>query len=94
MSKTVILSHLKTAVSSVYARKDWKQEEKGTREGELVDWHHRLNGHEFEQALGVADGQRSLDVLQPMGLQRVRYDWATELNWAILRDEWGILLMS
>ena len=74
MSKTVILSRLKTAVSSVYARKDRKQEAKGTREGELVDWHHRLNGHEFEQALGVADGQRSLDVLQSMGLQRVRHN--------------------
>ena len=29
-------------------------------EGEMVGWHHRLNGHEFEQALGVGDGQGSL----------------------------------
>ena len=29
-------------------------------ENEIVVWHHRLNGHEFEQALGVGDGQRSL----------------------------------
>ena len=28
--------------------KDWKQEEKGTTEDEMVGWHHRLNGHEFE----------------------------------------------
>ena len=28
--------------------------------GEMVGWHHRLNGHEFEQALGVSDGQGSL----------------------------------
>ena len=35
------------------AGKDWRQEEKGTTEGEMVGWHHRLNGHEFEQALGV-----------------------------------------
>ena len=39
------------------AGKDWKQEEKGTTEGEMVGWHHWLNGHEFEQALGVGDGQ-------------------------------------
>jgi len=30
------------------AGKDWRQEEKGTTEGEMVGWHHRLNGHEFE----------------------------------------------
>ena len=30
------------------ARKDWRQEEKGTRKDEMVGWHHRLNGHEFE----------------------------------------------
>ena len=29
-------------------------------EDEIVGWHHRLNGHEFEQALGVGDGQGSL----------------------------------
>ena len=38
-------------------------------------WHHRLDGHEFEQALGVGDGQGSLlGMLQSMGLQRVRHD--------------------
>ena len=37
----------------------------------MVGWHHRLDGHEFEQALGVGDGQVSLGVLQSMGLQRV-----------------------
>ena len=34
------------------AGKDWGQEEKGTTEDEMVGWHHRFNGHEFEQALG------------------------------------------
>ena len=38
------------------AGKDWRQEEKGTIEDEMVEWHHWLNGHEFEQALGVGDG--------------------------------------
>ena len=42
------------------AGKDWRWEEKGTTEDEIAGWHHRLNGHEFEQALGVADGQGSL----------------------------------
>ena len=40
----------------------------------------RLNGHEFEQALGVGEGQGSLGVLQSMGLQRVRHDLVTELK--------------
>ena len=31
-----------------------------TTEDEIVGWHHRLNGHEFEQAPGVADGQGGL----------------------------------
>ena len=34
------------------AGKDWKREEKGTTEDEMVEWHHQLDGHEFEQALG------------------------------------------
>ena len=45
----------------------WRQEEKGGTEDEMVGWHHWLDGHEFEQALGVGDGQ---------GL----CDW-TELTW-------------
>ena len=42
------------------AGKDWRQEEKGTTEDEMVGWHHGLDGHEFEQALGAGDGQGSL----------------------------------
>jgi len=38
-----------------YARKDWRQE-KGMTEDEMVGWHHRLDGHESEQALGAGDG--------------------------------------
>ena len=47
------------------ARKDWRQEEKGMTEDEIVRWHHRLDGHEFEQAPGVGDGQRSLAFYSP-----------------------------
>ena len=49
------------------ARKDWKQEGKGTTEDETVGWHHRLNGHEFEKTAGVADGQGSLACFSPWG---------------------------
>ena len=36
--------------------KDWRQEEKGTTEDEMVGWHHRLKGHGFGWTLGVGDG--------------------------------------
>ena len=49
------------------ARKDWRQEEKGTTEDEMVGWHHWLNGHELEQAPGVDDGQKSLSCCSPWG---------------------------
>ena len=39
---------------------DGGQEEKGATEGEMIGWHHQLNGREFEQAPGVGDGQGSL----------------------------------
>ena len=39
------------------AGKDWRREEKGVTEDEMVGWHHRLNGHEFEQTLGKSEGQ-------------------------------------
>ena len=61
------------------AEKDWRQKEKGTTEDEMVGWHHWLDGHEFEQAPGVGDGQGSL-CCSPWG-RRVRHDWVTELNW-------------
>ena len=42
---------------------------KGMTEDEMVGWHHQLNGHEFEQALVVGDGQGNLACFQFMGLQ-------------------------
>ena len=47
------------------AGKDQRQEEKGTTEDEMVGWHHRLNGHDFEQGLGVGDGVGSLVCYSP-----------------------------
>ena len=43
-----------------YTGQDWRQEEKGKPEDEMVGWHHWLSGHEFEQTLGNGEGQRSL----------------------------------
>ena len=40
--------------------KDWRQEEKGITEDEMVGWYYYLNGHEFKQALGDGEGQGSL----------------------------------
>ena len=49
------------------AGKDWRQEEKGMTEDEMVGWHHRLNGHEFAQALGDGERQGSLTCCSPWG---------------------------
>ena len=63
--------------------KDWRQEEKGMTEDEMVGWHHRLYGHEFEQALRVGDGQSKLVCCSPWGCKELGHNWATELNWTI-----------
>ena len=61
------------------AGKDWRREEKGTTEDEMVGWHHRLNGQEFEQALGVGDGQGGLACYSPWGCKES--DTAERLTW-------------
>ena len=48
-------------------RKDWRQEEKGATEDEMVGWHHWLNGREFEQTPGDGEGQGSLACCSPWG---------------------------
>ena len=48
------------------AGKDWRQEE-GTTEDKIVGWHHRLDGHGFEQALGDGEGRGSLPCCSPWG---------------------------
>ena len=49
------------------AGQDWRQEEKGATEDEMVECHHQLDKQEFEQALGVGDGQGSLACCSPWG---------------------------
>ena len=56
-----------------------KAGEEGTTEDEMDGWHHQLNGHESEQALGVCDGQGSLACCSPWGC-RVEDDCVTELK--------------
>ena len=48
------------------AGKDWRQE-KAMTEDKMVGWHHRLNGHQFEQAPGAGDGQGGLACCSPWG---------------------------
>ena len=61
------------------AGKDWRQEETGATEDEMVGWHHRLDGHEFEKAPGVGDGQGSLVCCSPWG--HIESDTTEQLNW-------------
>ena len=48
------------------AGKDWGQEKRMTKD-EMVGWHHRLNGYEFEQVPGIGDGQGGLACCSPWG---------------------------
>ena len=64
----IYLKKMKTVIwKDPDAGKDWRQEEKGTTEDEMVGWHHWLNRHEFEQAPGDGEGQGSLACCSPWG---------------------------
>ena len=69
------------------AGNDWRQEEKGMTEDEMVGWHHQLNGHEFEWTPGDGDWQGGLVCCSPWGHKESdtteRLNW-TELNWGQL----------
>ena len=66
------------------AGKDWRWEEKGMTDDEMVGWHHRLNGYEFEWALGVGDGQGGLECCSPWGCKEL--DMTKWLNWTELNS--------
>ena len=55
-------------------------------EDEMVGWHHQLDGHAFEQALEVGDGQGSLVCCSPWGHKGS--DMTEWLNWAELNNQW------
>ena len=60
------------------AGKDWRQKEKGIWVDEMVGWHHWLDGHESEQALGNGEGQGSLACCSPWGSKEL--DMTEQLN--------------
>ena len=68
------------------AGKDWRREEKGRTEEEMVEWHHRFNGHEFEQALGlVMDREAWRAAVHGVTKSQTRLsDW-TKLNWTFIK---------
>ena len=82
-AETPILSHLMRKTDSLeknwLAGQDWRPEEKGTIEEEMIGWHHWLDRHEFEQALGVGDGQGTLACWSPWGHKEL--DTTEWLNW-------------
>ena len=65
------------------AGEDWRQEEKGMTEDEMAGWHHWLDGHAFEQAPGVGDGQGSLACCSPWGHRESEHThsmyWASQV---------------
>ena len=67
------------------AEKDLRQE-KGMTEDEIIGWHHRLDGHEFEQALGVGNGKGSLACYSLCSMSQSpchkESDMTEHLNWA------------
>ena len=62
------------------AGKDWRQEEKGMTEDEMVGWYHRLDGHEFGWTPGVGDGQGGLACCGSWGHKES--DTTERLNWS------------
>ena len=66
------------------AGQDWRQEEKEMTEDEVAGWHHWLDGHKFEQALGIGDGQGSLECCSPCGSKES--DMTERLKWTEPKD--------
>ena len=62
-----------------WKRKYWGQEKKGATEDEMTGWHHRLNGHAFEQTPGAGDGHGGLPCYSPWGHKES--DTCERLNW-------------
>ena len=62
--------------------KDWRQEEKGMTENEMVGWHHWFNGHGFGKTPGVGDGQGGLVCCDSWSHKEL--DRTERLNWTVL----------
>ena len=63
---------------------DWRQAEKGTKEDEMVGWHHWLDGQEFEQALGVGDRKAWHAAVHGVARSWTWLSDLIELNWSYL----------
>ena len=76
---------------------DWRQEEKGMVEDEMVGWHHQINGHESEQTLGDGNGQGILACCSPCGCKESdTTEWLrwTELKILLPFEDKGIILIN
>ena len=70
------------------AGKDWEQEEKGTTEDEMVEWHHQLNGYGFGGTPGIGDGQGGLACCSSWGHKES--DTTERLNWTeLMGAQWS-----
>ena len=74
------------------AGKDWRQEEKGTTEDEMVGCHYQLNRHEFEYTLRVGDEQGGLVCCSPWGHKKL--DMTEWMNWTKQREWYMVCLMK
>ena len=76
------------------AGKDWRQGEKGMTEDEMVGWHHRLNGHEFEQVPGDSEGQGSLACYSPWdSIESDMAEWLNNNRKILMRDFKSLVLL-
>ena len=81
--KLQYFGHVMQRTKNPDAGKDLRQKEKGMTEDEMIGWHHRLNGHEFESTPGVGDGQGGLVCCSPcIPKESDPTEW---LNWTELK---------
>ena len=72
--------------------KNWRWEEKGMTEDEMIGWHHQLDGHEFKQTPVVVDGQGGLVCCSPWGHEESdSIEW---LNWTELNCPWNFCCLN
>ena len=71
-----------TDAESWLTGKDWRQKEKGMSEDKMIEWHHWLNGHEFEQTSRDSEGQGSLVSCSSWGCKELdmTYFWITTIT--------------
>ena len=75
------------------AGKDWRQEEKGMTEDEMVGWHHQLNGHELWESSRSWWWTGNPAILKSIGSQRVGHDMTEQLNWTFWPAQYFYLIV-